>query len=78
MILAVAAASIFLHFRAAILNEKDWIDIEVGVFTDERGFSVVGFAVVVGAFDVAAAWIGEGDGLQGYAQRFLRSIWSWE
>ena len=78
MILAVAAASIFLHFRAAILNEKDWIDIEVGVFADERGFSVVGFAVVVGAFDVAAAWLGESGGRDENGEWVSGSAGSWE
>ena len=78
MILAVAAASIFLHFSAAILNEKDWIDIEVGVFADERGFSVVGLAAVVGAFDVAAAWVGEGDGRRENDEGISGSAGSWK
>ena len=76
MILAVAAASIFLLF--GFLNEEDWFDSEIGVFADECGFGVVGFETVVGTFDVAIAWMGKGDGRRKNDEGIHGSAGSWE
>ena len=83
MILAVAAASIFLQFavwrgRGAELNEEDRIDIEAGVFADEHRFSIAGIASVAGRFDVAAARVGESAGRREIDEGISGSAESWK